>query len=286
MILVTGATGTVGGEVARQLLASGELVRVLVRDPGRASSLERAGAGVVRGDLAKPETLPPVLEGVERAFLISRPSVELETNFVEAASRSGLGHLVKQSAMGADADSPYGMPRAHGQMEKAIETSGIPYTFLRPVFFMQNLLGFGETVAKSRALPLPIKDPAAAINMVDVRDVAAIAVAALTGEGHEGRVYAITGPEVLTFRDVAERISSVLGDRVRFVPLSPKASGRELREAGLAESAPGWLVDYFRELSSEDTALAGRTGVVEEVLGRPPRSLERFVKDHVEAFAG
>lgn len=278
-ILVTGATGTLGGTVARQLLSAGEQVRALVRDPDKASALEDSGAELVQGDLAKPETLDPALDGIERAFLLTRPSVELETNFVEAARRGGLGHLVKQSAMGADPNSPYDMPSAHGKMEQAIEASGLPYTFLRPTHFMQNLLVFGETIAHSHVLPLPIKDPEVAINMVDARDVAAVAVAVLTSEGYEGNTYTITGPEVLTFRDVAEELSEGLGQRVEFVPLSPEASEEDLRDAGMAEPVPSF-VDYFRELSSEDTTLNVQTDAVEEVTGRPPRSLEQFAADH------
>ena len=284
-ILVTGATGTLGGAVAHQLLSAGEQVRALVRDPDKASGLEDSGAELVQGDLAKPETLDPALEGIERAFLLTQPSVELETNFVESAKRSGLGHLVKQSAMGADPDSPYAMPSAHGQMERKIQDSGIPYTFLRPTHFMQNLLAFGDTVARSHALPLPIKDPEVAINMVDARDVAAVAVVVLTDDGHEGNTYTITGPEVLTFQDVAEELSEGLGQRVEFVPLSPEASEEELREAGMAEPVPPF-VDYFRQLSSEDTALDIKTDTVEEVTGRPPRSLEQFAADHAETFGG
>lgn len=282
-ILVTGATGTLGGAVTRELLSAGQQVRALVRDPDKAFALEDSGAELVQGDLAKPETLDPALQGIDRAFLLTQPSVELETNFVEAARRSGLGHLVKQSAVGADPDSPYDMPSAHGQMEKAIEASGIPYTFLRPTHFMQNLLAFGETVARSHVLPLPIKDPEVAINMVDARDVAAVAAAVLTGNRHEGNVYTITGPEVLTFQDVAEELSEGLSQRVEFIPLSPEASEEELREAGVAAPVPPF-VDYFRELSSEDTALDIKTAAVEEITGHTPRSLVQFAADHAEAF--
>src|SRR5215216_7230491 len=143
MILVTGATGRVGSEVVRQLLAAGERPRAFTRDPDKAR--ERLGEQVdpVAGDLAGPETIEAALAGVDRLFLLTTQSnrqPEWERGVIRAATHTGVAHLVKLSVFSADPRSPLQIARQHGQVEEALEGSGLAFTVVRPVFLMQNLL--------------------------------------------------------------------------------------------------------------------------------------------------
>src|SRR5579863_3473992 len=203
MILITGGTGTSGSQVVDQLRASGKPFRVLVRNPAKAESLKGPGVEIVAGDLAKPDSLGAALAGVERVFVLSPPApnqAELEANLVNAAKRAGVKHVVKFSAMTASPNSPSRFPRAHGQVEEHIKQSGLSWTFLRPTFFMQNLLGLAPMV-RDGTIYQPAKKSRAAF--VDTRDIAAVAVQALIGAGHESKAYDITGPDLVNYDEVA-----------------------------------------------------------------------------------
>src|SRR5215208_6889786 len=144
MILVTGATGTIGSEVFRRLAAAGERPRALVRDQQRARARLAGAVECVVGDLDRPETLEAALAGVDRVFLLTRQSVrqpQQERNLIDAAARAGARHLVKLSVFRADERSPLRIARQHRDTERALEQSGLAYTIVRPVFLMQNLLG-------------------------------------------------------------------------------------------------------------------------------------------------
>ena len=200
MILVTGATGTVGSKVVRRLLTAGERPRAFVRDQDKAR--ERLGEQVehVLGDLNRPETIEAALAGVDRLFLLTTQSAhqpEWESAVIQAATRAGVGQIVKLSVFRADERSPLQIARQHGQAERALEQSGLAYTIVRPVFFMQNLLAMLRDGAIYTAAAT------GRVAMVDARDAAAVAVAALTKDGHLGRTYTLTGPEALSFDDVA-----------------------------------------------------------------------------------
>jgi uncharacterized protein YbjT (DUF2867 family) len=288
MIVVAGATGTVGRELVRELSENGAAVRALVRDTAKAGDLRQHGVEVVGADLSLPETLEDPLEGADAAYLLT-PSgprqAELEGNFARAARRSGLGHLVKQSAVGADPQAPEGVGRYHGEAEKVVEESGIPYTYLRPTAFMQNALWYAPIIREKGALMLPLQDVGVGMNMVDVRDVAAVAAAVLTGEGHRGGAYTVTGPEILTFPDLAEKLSAATGRDIEFASVPAEEFREEMEEAGQPESFVEGMISYFSSLSSEDTALSvAPTEVVAEMTGRSPRSFEHFAEDHVEEF--
>lgn len=287
MILVTGATGNTGSEIIKHLSTAGAQVRALVRNREKATVIEGPGVEIVEGDLAKPETLDAALEGMEKAFLLSSVNphqVKLQGNFVEAAKRAGLRHIVKQSAVGAGPDAPEGMTRWHWQTEQQISASGIPFTHLRPVFFMQTLLGYAPFIAMKSALALPMKDAKVSINMVDVRDIAGVAVKALTEAGHEGKTYTVTGPEMLTFEQIAEKLSVATGNKMPFVVLPPEVFKKEMLEAGQAESLADSAVAYFGSLTTGNTANAIVTNVVAEVAKKQPLSFDQFARDYVGAF--
>ena len=283
MILVVGGTGTVGGEVVRGLKAAGTPFRALVRDPARAGGI--AGAEVVTGDLLRPETLPPALAGVEKVFLLTPLHLDqgrMKANLIDAAAAAGVRHIVLAGAIGAAPDSPVTLGRIHGESQERVKASGMAYTFLQPTFFMQNLLNFAESIRQQGAFYLPLEDSRVA--WIDARDIAAVAVKALTEPGHEGKEYPLTGPEALTGDQLAATLSDVLGRAVAYVGVSMEDSKQGMIRAGLDEA----LADMVNELYALGPMghLATVLDTVERVTGRPARTFRRFAEDYADAFKG
>jgi uncharacterized protein YbjT (DUF2867 family) len=275
MILVFGVTGTTGGALAWELARQGESMRGVTRDPDRARKLlGDLGIELVRADFSKPRALQGAMKGIERVYLVSPAhpdQVKHQTTAIEAAKKAGVQHIVKLSVMGASEDSSVRLLREQREIEKVLEGSGVSWTVLRPQYFMQNTLRFAEPIAKTGSFSVPMGE--AAIAMIDVRDIASAAAAALTEDGHEGRVYELTGPEALTFMEVAEKLSSVLDRPVE-------------RKHMLESGVPEWRVTGLIELV-EDFGRGNGTKVtqtVRDVTGREPYTYEQFARDHVDVF--
>lgn len=285
LLLVVGATGLVGSAVVSQLAARGVAVRVLVRRPAQATAMAASGVEPVLGDLDHPASLDAALVGITRALLISphHPrQVELQGNFVAAARRAGSVHLVKLSGLGTALDSPLQSGRWHAQIEQAITDAGLPCTHLQPPYFMQNLLRSAAEVAAHGVLTAAMQN--GRIAMVDARDVAAVAVAALTAPGHVGKTHTITGAEALSFDDIAATLSAATGRRILYRDLSLADARRQLVEAGL----PDWLINVRLEFSAVLRAnyAATVTQTVAAVTGRPPRTFAAFAQEHAALFRG
>ncbi len=282
MILVTGATGTNGSEVLRALSARGVAARAMVRASDRAADLP-AGITAVAGDFDDANSLAQALEGVERAFLLT-PSTEhaegQQKRFVDAAVTAGVRHIVKLSQLAADPDSPVRFLRYHAAVEAKIRGSGLDFTFLRPNLFMQGLLQFAGMIRDQAMFAAPIGE--AKVSVVDVRDNAAVAVAALTGEGHAGRIYTLTGPHALTHAQMAAKLGAATGREIAF----DDASDDEMRQAMAGVKMPEWQVeglveDYAHYSRGEASAVA--TGV-RDATGADPRPFEGFAHDYADAF--
>lgn len=284
MILVTGATGSNGTEIVKRLAAKNVKVRAMVRNRERASVITEPNVEVVEGDFERPETLLNALAGVTRAFLLTNSETRAEAQqiaFIDAARQSGVKHIVKLSQFAADANSPVRFLRYHAAVEAALQASGITYTFLRPNLFMQGLLNFRSTIATQNAFYAAISD--APVSMVDVRDIAEVAVAALTETGHEGKIYDLTGPQALTHAQMAEQLSTVLGRRITFVDISPEMMRDTLLSVGFPVwQADGLIEDYAHYRRHEAAAV---TSGVKDAIGKEPRSFETFVHDYVTQFS-
>jgi len=285
MILISGATGRVGGATLRQLASHGVPVRALVRSPDKATPFIASRVETVVGDLADPRSLEVALDSVDAALLVSPVDprqVELQGNFVEAARRAGRVHLVKVSGLGTGLDSPVRSGRWHAQIERHIESLGLPFTHLRPPFFMQNILRFAPTIRANGQFDGAMRQGKVA--MIDVHDIAAVAATVLTAPGHTGKSYALTGPEALSYDDVAERLSSVLGKRVIYRDVSLEAMRERWRASGMQE----WHVEVQSDFS--DALSAGGAATVTEtvaaVTGKRPRSFEQFIREHSALFTG
>jgi len=289
MILVTGATGKVGSELVRRLSERRAGFRALVRSAGKAAAIREAGGEAVVGDLADPAALKAALKGVEKLFLLTNSlpdQPETEARIVDAAKAAGATRVVKVSTSGADALEPPLFLKLHRDAERHIEGSGLEWTFLRPSFFMQNYLDFADAIRTQRVLASPAGTGRHAD--VDARDVGEVAARVLTESGHEGRAYELTGREAYSFDDVARRIGTISGREVRFVDLSPEEGRRALITAGESEwSADAWieLLAWFQEGEGTTNGSAVSPGV-EEVLDRPPRPLDVFLRENIRAFGG
>jgi uncharacterized protein YbjT (DUF2867 family) len=283
MILITGATGNVGSELTKKLSRAGYSARVFVRNRTNSQSIALPGVQFISGDFTKPQTFARALQDVHSLFLLIPSSSEVEEQqraFVDAAERSGVKHIVKLSQFGADARSPARFPHYHGAIEEHIIASGIPFTFLRPNLFMQGLFNFAPTIASRGELYAAAGN--AKISAVDARDIAAVALLALTRPGHEGKIYDITGPEALTFSEMADRLAAAIGKHVTFVDITPDSMKQTLLAAGMpAWQAEGVVEDFDLYRNGEAARV---TTTVENLTGRPPVSLLQFARDFANAF--
>ncbi len=283
MILLTGATGKTGGAVATQLAEKGVACRALVRDAGKAAPLAELGIELVIGDFADEAALGQALSDVDSAVLIlpnSEQQATLEKRFIDAASKAGVGHVVKLSSMEATADTGSPIPAMHYQVECHLKESGLDWTMVRPNFFMQNLLSSAGTIKEQGRFFLPMGD--GKTGMSDIRDIAAVIAEVLTATGHRNKSYEVTGPELLSFHDVAGRFSEVLGTTVSYVDM-PADAYREMLAKFLASE---WHLNAVCDLFAGIAAggLEYKTDTVSQVLGREPISLSEFVQDHLAVF--
>ena len=282
MILVTGATGTNGREILKALAAARVPAKAMVRSADDASDLP-PGIVPIEGDFDDEASLARALAGIERAFLLT-PSTEhaeeQQKRFVAAAVNAGVRHIVKLSQFAAASDSPVRFLRYHAAVEEVIKASGLDWTFLRPNLFMQGLLQFAGMIRDKQMFAAPIGD--ARVSVVDVRDNAAVAAAALTQEGHAGRTYTLTGPEALSHAEMAERLSAATECAIRFVD----ASDDDLRHAMAGVGMPEWQIEGL----VEDYAhyARGEASVIEQgvrqATGRPARDFDGFARDYAGAF--
>jgi uncharacterized protein YbjT (DUF2867 family) len=282
MILITGGTGTSGQPIVQALLDRGERVRALSRDPEKAAKTLGDDIEIARGDFSDPASLEAAMEGVDRAMLIvaSLPDQPaMESAFIDAAKRAGVEHIVKFSAVGADPNSPLRFMRGHGEAEAKLKSSGIAWTMLQPTFFLQNILGLAHA-ARRGTIHMDAGDGKAPF--VDTRDIAAVAAAALTERGHEGKTYEITGPRAVGMADVAREVSAVTGREVRYENVPPEAAKQALMQAGV----PEWNAAGINELNAALRAgkMANVTNVVREVGKKEPTTLDQFVRENAGVF--
>jgi uncharacterized protein YbjT (DUF2867 family) len=279
VILVTGASGTLGSEVVRGLRAAQIPFRAAYHSAPKAEAAQAQGIDALTLDFEHPETLEKAFSGVIRLFLLGPPvpdQTRLELNAVNAAEAAGVRHVVKLSTIGAE-DETFLIGRVHRQSEKALEASGMAWTFLRANAFMQNALTqMGETIRRENSFYSSSAD--GKVSHIDARDIAAVAVRVLTEPGHEGQAYDLTGPEALTYDAYAHELSSALGRTITHVNLSPEVLEQNLLAEGLPEHFVAWLTDLERYYREGSASLI--TDTVERLTGRPPTPFAQFARDH------
>lgn len=272
MIVVAGATGNVGREVARLLVEVGSEVRALTRDPDRATV--PAGAAAVAGDLADPATLRPALAGATALFLLSGYSPDIFTE----ARQAGVQRVVLMSGGSAETgDRSNAVARYMIETEDALRASGLGWTMVRPRMFMTNALQWASQL-DSGVVRAPWPDAPSAV--VDPADIAAVAVQALVSAEHEGREYPVTGPEALRPGERVRILAEALGRELRY-----EAQPDDEARAQMLTQMPQQYVDAFFGFYSEgklDEATLFPT--VLEVTGRPPRTFAQWVRANAARF--
>jgi NAD(P)H dehydrogenase (quinone) len=273
VIAVTGATGGIGGRVAPRLAERGAELRLIVRDPSRAPELP--GAELVQvSDYGNGEEMRRALDGAERLLLVSfeesRDRLEKHKAAIDAAVAAGVGHVVYTSYFGAAADAIFLLGRNHFQTEEHLRASGVEWTMLRDNIYLDVLPFF----AAEGVIRGPAGDGSVAAVARD--DVADVAVEALTGDGHAGQAYPLTGPEAIPMTEAAARLSAFIGRPIEYVEETVDEAWESRRPSG----APDWLIDVW---VSTYTAIAGGevdgpTDTVERVTGRPPIDLEETLR--------
>ena len=293
-ILVTGATGTVGSEVVKQLALSSssidkKIIRAGVHSLNKVDKLKQYKlVEIVNMDYYKSETITTALQNIDKLFWLTPLTLnttQISSNLVKEAQKTDIKHIVKLSVMGADFETATTIARLHRQEEKIIEESGIPYTFLRPVGFMQNFINFfGQTIKNQNAFYLPAGD--GKVSFVDVRDIAAVAVKTLVANDndnqHIGKAYGITGDELLTYKQAAEILSKEVGKKINYVHISDEDARKAMKGIGIED----WLIDGMMELYSiiKDGHAEQITNTVEQILGKKPGSFSQFAKEYAEFF--
>lgn len=283
MIGITGATGTIGSELVDRLVDVDVQVRAYSRRPGRIE--ERDGVEPVAVDLAEPDGLEEAFRNVERLFLLTGNTadmVRLQKNAIRAAMSAGVDRVVKLSALGATDHSLSVIGLWHYNVERELRDSGLGWTILRPHHFMQNLLD--STVFDPEAGRVYSASGEGRIPFIDTRDIAAAASEVLTGDGHEGSTYALTGPEAISYREATGILSDVLGRELEYVSESDDEAWARLRDAGL----PTWRVAALLALAAYQRAggpTERTTDALERLTGRPATTFREFAEDHASELA-
>lgn len=283
-LLITGTTGSVGTQLVKKLLNMNVSFRAFVRNKDQGDLI--AGlpqAEIAIGDLSDTNSLDQALQGIEKAFLLTNSSEhaeELQLNFINAAHKAGVKHIVKLSQIAADEASPVRFLRYHAVVENRIKELGINYTFLRANLFMQGLIAFGHSIKYESQFFGSLGN--ASVSAVDIRDIAEVATKVLTEPGHENKIYDITGPESITHFQMAEIFSRILETKITYVDLNTE----QIHEALTATGFPKWQIeglieDYAHYARGEASEVFD---TVHHITGKSAITFEQFVHDYKEFF--
>jgi uncharacterized protein YbjT (DUF2867 family) len=284
MILVTGASGTAGKAVLAEVARSGVKHRAMYRSKTEAAKAP-AGTETAIADFADQESLAAALRGVESVYLVCSPVrelMQLEANAIDACANAGVRRIVLNSALGAG-DYGKSFPSWHRQVENKLNATKIARCILRPNSFTQNVVTYiAPSIREQGAFYGAMGN--ARTSYVDVRDIAVVAAKALRGGAHDGKVYELNGPEALSYPELAEKISRQTGTAARYVDIPAEAQRKAMLEQGM----PQWQVTTLLELQEYYTGGQGGSldGMLEELLERPPITMDQFLKEFAAEFRG
>ncbi len=281
MILVTGATGNIGSELVEQLVRKGEALRVVTRDPKKVAHLDARIERVI-GDLSEEETIKRAVKGVDSIFmfpLLYDQNHKSNRALLKSAKEAGVAKVVMLSSMGAArADNEIG--RLHREKEELVESSGIPWTLLRPGSFMTNTYQWLPMIKHQNKVFNPTGDGKVA--PISPRDIAAVAVTALTNEGHDGKIYELTGPELLSAREQVAELAKATGIKIECVDVPVGAAADQARKGGV----PDFVVDGLTKLWEhiKEGRSARKTEEVEKLTGQAGETFKQWCEKHRDAF--
>ena len=281
MILVTGATGNVGSAAVRLLAARHHPTRALVHDPSRAPRDGAEGAAeIVTGDFDRPDSLDAAMRGIDTVLLVSPAVPAQEIAVIDSAVRNGVTHVVKITSK-ASADSPVDRRRGQAQIEAHLNTTGLAYTLLRSNAYMQNLLALAPMIRQTGGFLMSAGD--GEVGMIDARDVAATAAAVASApKEHAGRTYWLTGPDLITYTDIARELSGALGRAIEYRQISPAEHRAAMIQAGVPDAVATSNAQAFAQIAEGDAAWLSDD--VKSITGTTPRTLHTFIADHIAAF--
>ena len=281
-ILVLGATGNTGSEVVRQLKLKGANFGVMIRKAKSAETMGLKAEQVREGDFSDVESMKNAMKGVKCIYVsmpIHQDNELWVANVIEAAQAANVEHVVKLSGMGAKIDAGSEIIRTHVVTDNLLKASNLQWTIIQPNSFFQNLYGSLETINSMSQFFLPLAD--AKQSVVDIRDVAAVVVESLTGDGHHGQTYLLSGPEALTFAEQAAVLSQATGKNIEYVAISEDAFASAIKEAGMDE----WFANALAEIMAwfATGAYTEVTDTVERVTGKPARTFSDFAGEFAHA---
>ena len=283
MILITGATGKTGSAAVQELSNRNIPFRVLIRNEDKQNQITDIGGEVVIGAIEDDAALNQAMEGVQKALVLlpnSEQQLFLEKKVVDAALEANVQHIVKMSSMEAVPEATSPIPKLHMQSENYIKNSGMNWTMIKPNFFMQNLLGSGKTIVEQNKFFLPMGEGKA--GMIHTKDVGTVIAKVLSEDGHEGQNYEVTGPEILSFHDVAEIFSKVLGKKVDYINVPIDEYKKTLSQFLTNQWYLDSVIDLFKDIA--EGGIEDKTDTFQDLIGKSPCSLEQFIQEYSFVF--
>ena len=283
MILLTGATGKTGSATAKALNEKGITFRALIRNEEKRGDIESLGGEVVIGSIENKEAVDQSMVDVETALILlpnSENQLSLEKQLVDSAKQAGAKRVVKMSSIEATPDATSPIPKLHLESEEYIKQSGLNWTMIKPNFYMQNLLASAGTIKDQGKIFLPMGE--GKTGMIDTTDVGKVLAKVLSEDGHESMNHGITGPEILSFNEVAEIFSKGLDKQVDYVDV-PLAAYKETLGQFLTNQ---WhldaVIDLFKGIA--DGGIEEKTDTYSELMGESPKSLSEFISENSFIF--
>ena len=279
MILLTGATGKTGSATAIELSNLKVPFRALIRSEEKRDEIEALGGEGIIGSAENRETSDQAMMGIEKLLIIlpnCENQLEMEMQLVDSAKAEGVKQIVYMSSVEADEECTSPIPKLHWDTEVYIKDSGLQWTMIKPNFYMQNFIGSAKTIVEQNKFFLPMSE--GKTGMIDTRDVGKVIAKVLSEEGHEGQSYQITGPEILSFYDVAEKFSSVLKREVLYIDMPIDAYKNILSQFLTNQWHLDSVIDLFGGIA--EGGIEYKTDTFEDLIGTPPRSLEDFIEEH------
>ena len=283
MILITGATGKTGSATAKSLGEKGETFRALIRNEEKKEGLESLGGEVVIGSIENTEVVNQSMQGVKTLLVLlpnSESQLALEKQLVDSAKQAGVERIVKMSSIEATPDATSPIPKLHLESEEYIKQSGLAWTMIKPNFYMQNLLASAGTIKDQGKIFLPMGE--GKTGMIDTTDVGKVLAKVLSEDGHESMNHEITGPEILSFYEVAEIFSQVLGKQVDYVDVPMDAYKETLGQFLTNQWHLDAVIDLFKGIA--EGGIEDKTDTFNELMGETPKSLSQFLAENSFIF--